>query len=99
MYIRDHAKRPIGVLDAVKHSAMSRRALEIRFHRSLGRSIRDEIERVRLNWAKQLLVETNLPVQKIADNAGFNSVSYLSKVFRRATGTTLTQYRHDRRVS
>jgi LacI family transcriptional regulator len=94
-YIRDHARRPIGVLDVVKHSAMSRRALEIRFHRSLGRSIREEIERLRLNLVRQLLVETNLSVQKIADNASFNSVSYLSKVFRRATGVTLTDYRRE----
>ena len=95
VYVRDHARRPIGVQDVVKHSAMSRRTLEIHFHRSLGRSIREEIERVRLNWAKQLLVETNLPMQKIADNSGFSSVSYLSKVFRRAAGITLSQYRRN----
>lgn len=99
LYIRDNARRPIGVEDVVKLAAISRRALEIRFQRSLGRSIREEIQRVRLNWVKQLLVETNMPVWKIADCTGFNGLSYLSKVFHRTVGTTLATYRNDHRAS
>jgi len=97
-YIHDNARRPIGVLDVVKHSATSRRALEIRFQRSLGRSIREEIQCVRMVWIKQLLAETNLPLPKIAECTGFSSASYLSKVFRRATGNTLAAYRRDHRT-
>jgi LacI family transcriptional regulator len=93
MFIRDNARRPIGVRNVVKHSAMSRRALEIRFQQSLGRSIREEIQRVRLAWVKQLLVETDLPIAKIADCTGFSSPSYLCDVFRRETGTTAAAYR------
>jgi LacI family transcriptional regulator len=98
-FIRKNAKRPIGVQDIVKQTAMSRRALEIRFQRCLGRSIRDEIERIRLEWTKQLLVETDLPLGKIADCAGFGSQSYLSKVFHETIGITLTQYRRDHRIA
>jgi LacI family transcriptional regulator len=98
MYIRDNARRPIGVQDVVKHSAVSRRALEIRFHRSLGRSIREEIERVRLNWVKQLLVETDLPIGKVAYEAGFSSLSYMGKVFHSTVGNTLAAYRRDHRA-
>ena len=92
-YIRDNARRHIGVEDIVKHSAVSRRALEIRFHRSLGRSIREEIERIRVGRVKQLLVETKLPVRKIAENTGFASQRYMSTVFHRVTGVTLAWYR------
>jgi LacI family transcriptional regulator len=98
-FIRKNAKRPIGVQDVVKQTAMSRRALEIRFQRCLGRSIRGEIERIRLEWTKQLLVETDLPLGKIADCAGFGSQSYLSKVFHETIGVTLTQYRRDHRIA
>ena len=97
-YIRDNARRPIGVQDVVKHLAVSRRTLEIRFQGTLGRSIRAEIERVRLGWAKQMLVETNLPVAKIAEHTGFSSQSYLSRVFHRVTGLTLGRYRRDHRT-
>ena len=98
LYIRDNARRPIGVQDVVKHAAISRRALEIRFQRSLGRSIRKEIQRVRLNLVKQLLVETNIPVSKIADSTGFNGLTYLSSVFHREVGVTLTVYRREHLV-
>jgi LacI family transcriptional regulator len=98
-FIRKNAKRPIGVQDIVRQTAMSRRALEIRFQRQLGRSIRDEIERVRLEWTKQLLVETDLPLSKIADCAGFGSQSYLSNVFRQIVGVTLSQYRREHRIA
>jgi LacI family transcriptional regulator len=93
LFIRENARRPIGVKDVVKHSLGSRRALEIRFRHSLGRSIRDEIERVRLRWAKQLLVETDLSLSKVAECSGFGSRSYLGAVFRRTTGMTLMEYR------
>jgi LacI family transcriptional regulator len=99
MYIRKNAKLAIGVKDVARHSAMSRRALEIRFHRSLSRSVREEIQRVRLGWVKQMLVETDLSIAKIADCTGFNSPTYLSGVFRREAGTTLTAYRRANRPS
>lgn len=93
IFIRENARRPIGVQDVVKHAVTSRRALEIRFHRCLGRSIRDEIERIRLRWAKQLLTETDLSLSKIAECSGFSSRSYLGTVFHRETGLTLMEYR------
>ncbi len=92
-YIRENARAPIGVDDVVEQLVLSRRALEIRFKQSLGRSIRSEIQRVRLGWAKQLLVETNISVARVAEDAGFNSLSYLSRIFRREVGETLSQYR------
>jgi LacI family transcriptional regulator len=97
-FIREHARRPIGVADVVRHSAVSRRALEIRFQRTLGRSIRVEIQRVRLARTKQLLVETELPAWKVAEMAGFASLSYASKVFHRAVGVTLARYRRRHRA-
>lgn len=94
-YIRENAKQSISVQDVVERAAISRRSLEIRFQRTLGRSIRAEIERVRLNWVRQLLLETNMPVSKIADCTGFTDLSYLSKVFRRTMGSTITSYRRE----
>ena len=97
-FIRDRAKQPIGVADVAKEAGISRRSLEIRFRRALGRSIRGEIQRVRLRHTKQLLLETNLPAQRIAALAGFSSLAYLSNVFRREVGMPLAQFRRRMRV-
>jgi LacI family transcriptional regulator len=96
-YVRDNARRAIGVEDVVEQSRLSRRALEIRFQRHLGRGIREEIERVRLNLVRQFLVETDAPAWKIAELTGFNQLAYLSRVFRRECGMTLIQYRRKHR--
>ncbi len=96
-FIRERSREPIGVDDVVEHVLLSRRAMEIRFQRVVGRSIRKEIQRVRLVWAKQLLLETVMPVTRIADAIGFGSHSYLSKVFHRETGETLAAYRRRHR--
>ncbi|MGW8256768.1 MAG: helix-turn-helix domain-containing protein, partial [Thermoguttaceae bacterium] len=98
-FIRDNARRPIKVGDVAKQLAVSRRRLEIRFQHGLGRSVREEIERVRLAWAMQLLMETDLPVCKIAKESGFSGASYLCKVFYRATGGTPAAYRCNHRGS
>jgi LacI family transcriptional regulator len=98
-FIRENARGPIGVEEVVGQVALSRRALEIRFQRTVGRSIRVEIERVRLAWAKQLLVETDMPTAKIAELAGFSSYSYANKVFRREMGEPPARYRRRHRQS
>jgi LacI family transcriptional regulator len=92
-FIRDQVRQPIGVDDVVKAAGISRRGLEIRFRRALGRSIRSEIQRVRLAFVRQLLSETNLPAQRIAELAGFSSLPYLSNVFHREVGFTPAEYR------
>lgn len=96
-FIRDNAQRAIQVDDAVAKSGIGRRALEIRFQKAIGRSIRQEIQQTHLVWAKQLLAETELPMAKIATLCGFSSVTYLSNVFRRETGVTLAKYRRQTR--
>ena len=92
-FIRDHVRESIGVNDVVAVSGISRRGLELRFRAALGRSIRHEIQRGRLAYTRQLLLETNLPAGRIAELAGFRSLPYLSSVFHRAMGVTLGQYR------
>ena len=83
----------LSVVDVVEAAGISRRGLEIRFRRALGHSIRAEIQTVRLAFARQLLAETHLPTQRIAELSGFSSLPYLSNVFHREVGLTLAEYR------
>lgn len=92
-FILENFRQPISVGDIVSKARISRRGLEIRFQNSLGRSIRQEIQRARLAWSKRLLTETNLSAEKIAELSGFSSLSYLCSVFQRELGTTLANYR------
>jgi LacI family transcriptional regulator len=97
-FLHDHACGPIGVGDIVRHLAISRRALEIRFRRSLGRSLHDEIRRVRLDRACRLLVESELPIPRVAASSGFRDASYLARVFQKELGTSPARYRRQMRT-
>jgi len=92
-FLHDHAAEPIGVDDLVAHLMISRRSLEIRFRRETGRTIHEELQRVRLERAMRLLRETDLPISRVASGAGFRSPSYLAQVFRQVVGATPARYR------
>ncbi len=92
-FIREYRDRPVGVEDVLNRISISRRSLELRFQKVLRRSVRQEIQSVHLQWAKQLLAETDMSLPNIAQRSGFSTASYLSQVFRKHCGETPSQYR------
>ncbi len=96
-YIRRHAHANIRVTDVLKTLSLSRRSLEHRFKKLVGRTPHEEIQRVRLNSVKRLLSETELSITAIAERSGYEHGEYMTSVFRRVTGLTPTEYRRERR--
>jgi LacI family transcriptional regulator len=92
-FIKTHAGQPIGVQHVIDQTGVSRRTLERRFARALGRSINSEITRYRLERAKRLLLETDLPSFRVATGAGFGTVKTFNRVFRRETGVSPQRFR------
>ena len=97
-FIRDRADRPIRIDDVADAIGLSRRTLEIRFRKSMGHSLNDEVQRIHLEKAKHLLVETDWSIAKIAESTGYNSASYLNVVFQRHTDMSPTEFRRSARV-
>jgi len=92
-FIRINASTPIQVSDVLRTVPVSRSWLERRFQEALGRSPAEEIRRVRLERAKQLLAESDMPVPQVAASSGFGSREYFAHAFRQATGLTPRQFR------
>lgn len=92
-YIRQHACDGINVKDVLAAVPHSRRLLESRFKKMIGRTPHEEILRVKLNRVKQLLTETTLSLEQIAERAGFPHVEYLSVAFRREVGMPPSRFR------
>ncbi len=95
-YIREHACNRLQVSDVLTHMGMSRASLQQRMKQIVGRTIHQEIQRVRLNRAKDLLAMSNLTIKQVARESGFASVQYMTRVFRGATQETPARYRHHR---
>ena len=92
-FIRENAHRPLAIDDVLESVAVCRRTLERRFRDALNRGIWDEIRRVHMERAKNLLTSTDWPMSIVATAAGFSDGKHLSIVFRRETGLTPTAYR------
>ena len=87
-FIRDRACDGIGVADVVRHVGISYSTLKRRFREVFQRSIHDEIIRVRLERARELLAGTDLPLAVIARQSGFQHQESLGAVFKAHFGST-----------
>ncbi len=94
-FIREHACDGIGVDEVIENAAVSRSVLQRLFRKHVDTTILDAITGVRIARVKQLLAETDLPLDAIAGRAGFAYMEYMSAVFRRQTGRTPGAYRRE----
>lgn len=92
-YLRHCPPRDLQVSDLANHAGLGRRVLERRFREVLRRSPADEIRRARLDFARRLLAESDLPIVSIVEAAGFGSQSYLATLFAKHFGISPLQYR------
>jgi LacI family transcriptional regulator len=97
-FIHRNRARNFTVSDVAADVGISRRNLELKFRRSSGRTILAEIQRIRLDHAKRMLRDTDLPIPQIAASSGYNSASYLTQVFHKDVGVTPARYRARFRV-
>ena len=87
-FIREHACDGISIADLTKMAGLSRSTLERKFKAMMGRTIHAEIDRVRIERARTLLAETDLPLKQVAARAGFKYIQYMSTLFRRRLDQT-----------
>ena len=92
-YISDNEQRPLQIGDVSDHAGVSVKVLRKKFIQILGRSVHQEIRRVRADYIARLLIETNLTVSEIAYAMGFSCDNHMSRFFQKVKGVTITQYR------
>lgn len=93
-FIHEEAlRRKISVQDVVEAMHCSRRYAEQLFHEQMGISIKDEIDRVRFNRVKELLLTTNLTTAEIASLCLFPSEAALYAQFHRRYKISMRQFR------
>ena len=63
------------------------------FKKATGLNFTDYLSRVRIEKAKNLLLNPNLRVSEIAYEVGFQSLTHFNRVFRKMVGQSPTEYR------
>lgn len=93
-FIRRNATRgPVRVADILKQVPTHRAKLHRAFRSELGRTIMDEVRRVRVEHAKRLLSSSAMTVDQIASRSGFANYRKLTAAFKQEVGATPGAYR------
>ncbi|MEM5402702.1 helix-turn-helix domain-containing protein [Paraburkholderia unamae] len=92
-WLEANGDRQVTIEDAAQVAAMSERNFLRRFKIQMGITPSDYLLHMRINMSCRLLVETDLPVDKIARRCGLGTGGRLAKLFRKHLSTTPTEYR------
>lgn len=92
-YIRENIHKSLGVPEVVEATALSRRGLEYRFRKVLGRSINNVIRGLRVEYVSRMLVETDLSIAQIAYKLGFTDSEHIARYFRNEKQMSPSEFR------
>ena len=92
-YIHQDPCRPIPLQQLLNLTGIQKTAFLQSFRRFTGTTPTQYIIQQRLNYAKELLLETNLPITQIAEQCGFADSFYFSRCFQKHLGLSPRQYR------
>lgn len=92
-FINMNIDKPIQVTDILEHVLVSRRCLQEKFNKILGRSVLHQIRKMQIERVAKLLVQTDLSITHISNICGFTSFNNFSRLFKKYKGTTPTAYR------
>lgn len=94
--MRASVEEPLALVEIADIAGVSPRTLDRLFHRELGLPPGRYYQMIRLNLARALAEETDLPVSEIATRSGFVSAATLSRAFSGNFGWTIRDLRKRR---
>lgn len=92
-FIEQNFYLDINVEMLCKHVNYSRSYLSRIFKNEMNMTIPEYTNMIRIQNAKTLLTETNMPMKEISISVGIHDSFYFSKLFKKLTGETPREYR------
>lgn len=94
-YLRDHFREPIHLPQIGPELTQSFRRTQIQFRRFTGRTMFQELQRLRVEQAKLLLQNPAAKMSVVAAESGFGNRHHFIRAFRRTTGKSPRTFRAD----
>ena len=92
-YIREHFTEEIDKAALAAMDGLGQSRYHSLFRRVMGRTPAAYITYLRINKARSLLLDLDLPIADVAAECGYADPLYFSRVFRRETGVSPSEYR------
>ncbi len=93
-FIQSENVNKIEFDDIYKNAQLSPRYLNLLFKQFMGISLKEYITRSRLRRAQNLLMESSFSITEISEALGYSDVYTFSRLFKKYTGVSPTQYHH-----
>ncbi|MBY5935246.1 GlxA family transcriptional regulator [Tateyamaria omphalii] len=84
--MQDHVETPLPIPELARRVGCTQKTLEQRMKTALRASPSAIYRRQRLNAARRLVLDSDLPVSEIAGRCGYDNASALTRAFRQAFG-------------
>ncbi|MEM6497853.1 MAG: DJ-1/PfpI family protein [Pseudomonadota bacterium] len=92
-WLRNNLDQPIGVVEMAERAAMSSRNFSRRYMASVGLPPAKSFEKMRVDAARNLLLETSASMKTIATKCGFKDQERMRRAFHRHLRTNPSSYR------
>ena len=86
----------IDIEEIASRMCISRTHLNRKVKSITGQTTSDLVLSYRISEAKDLLLNTGLPIWEVAERCGIQDPAYFSTLFRKAVGKSPAQFRNDR---
>ena len=96
-HIAEHFRTPLTVADVAEVARLHPNYAMAQFRRVAGTTILDYLTQCRLAEARRLLITTDLPINDVASETGFGSVSRFYTAFSSACGKPPATFRREHR--
>lgn len=92
-YIADNAEKTIYISELCSYLGYSKSYISKVFKEQTGTTINAYTLEVKITYAKNLIREGNLSFSEISDRLSFDNPQYFSRVFKRVTGMSPTEFK------
>jgi transcriptional regulator GlxA family with amidase domain len=82
-YVREHIAEDIGLNDLACKAGMSKYHFARKYKELTGRTPMEDVRMLRLEYARNLVLSTSMPLKVIAEKAGMGDQYHMSRLFRR----------------
>ena len=91
--IRKYYDQGITLEEVANKLFVSEEYLSAQFKKETGATFSETIRKLRIEKVKQLLADTHLKLNQIAELAGYSDPKYMSKVFKEEVGMLPNEFR------
>lgn len=92
-YVHHHYSEELSLKQIADLAGLSENYFSSLFKQEMGENLITYINRVRIQYAKEMLRSGTMKVYEIAEKVGYRNTTYFSTMFKKITGMSVSEYK------